>query len=389
MKHAGMFVFLSVVLIFYVALNTYLFIRAKQALSGLGTVRTVIPAVFVLWMLAYPAGRFAERALHNGCSRFMIEAGSIYLGFMVYAFLLVLLVDLARLGNHVFHFFPTAIVQSPEKAARIAGLTVLSVAALTVLFGWLNAGHPRIRQLNLEIAKPANGLTELNVAAVSDLHLGTLLGRAYLMKIAGLIRKTDPDVVFLVGDTFDEDVTEAVEKNLADVFRGIHSKYGVYAVLGNHEYYVGAEKAASYLRRAGVTVLEDQAVEIANAVVLIGRKDRTAEQMGLGRKSVSELIRDVDQSLPLILLDHQPFHLELAQKNGIDIQISGHTHHGQLFPFNWITNKVYELSWGYLRKGGSQFVVSCGVGTWGPPVRTGSVPEVLHIRIKFPANKAG
>jgi predicted MPP superfamily phosphohydrolase len=389
MKHSGFVIFLSAVLFLYAALNSYIFLRARQALSGFGAVRTTVSAFIILMMLAYPVGRFAERMLHNGWSRFLIVSGSVYLGFMTYAFLLIVLVDLVRLGNHVFHYFPSAFGQPQPTAARITGLAVLCITALTVLLGYLNACHPRVRKLNLEIAKSAKGLAELNIAAVSDLHLGTILGKGYLTKITGLINRMNPDVVLLVGDSFDEDVTDAVEQNLAEVFRGIRSKYGVYAVLGNHEYYGGVEKAASYLRQAGVNVLEDQTVEIADAFVLIGRRDRTAEQMGFGRKAIPELIRNVDQNRPLILLDHQPFHLEFAQKNGIDLQISGHTHHGQLFPFNWITNKVYELSWGYLRKGGTNVIVSCGAGTWGPPVRTGSVPEVLHVQLKFIGNKTG
>jgi len=387
MKHSAFVYFLTAVLILYAAINSYIFIRAKQALVGFGAVRVVLLAVLVLWMAAYPAGRILERILHNGCSRFLIVSGSVYLGVMIHAILLVFLIDLVRLGNFVFHYFPSSFSVLTVQTVRITGLTACVVIAMAVLSGCWNAAHPRVRKYELTIPKRAGADREMTLVAVSDLHLGTILGRKTLLKITGMINDLRPDAVLLVGDTFDEDVTEAAEQNIAEVLHGIKSRFGSYAVLGNHEYYGNAEKAASYFRQAGVTVLEDQSVIVGDSVCLIGRKDRTAEQMGSGRKAIHELLTGLDRSRPLILLDHQPFHLELAQTNGIDLQISGHTHHGQLFPFNWITNKVYELSWGYLKKGGTHVIVSCGAGTWGPPVRTGSVPEVLQIHLRFEENR--
>jgi uncharacterized protein len=383
MKHSSFIYFFIAILVLYTAINSYIFIRAKQVLAGFGWIRIVLLAVLVLWMAAYPAGRIAERTLHNGNSRFLIVSGSIYLAVMIHAFLLIILIDLIRLGNLAFHYFPSSFSVLTVQTVRITGLTACIVIALAVLSGCWNASHPRVRRYELTIHKRAGADREMNLVAVSDLHLGTILGRKYLSRIAGMINDLRPDAILLVGDTFDEDVTEAAEQNLAEVLRGLKSRFGSYAVLGNHEYYGNAEKAVSYFRLGGVTVLQDQSVTLGDSVLLIGRKDRTAEEMGTGRKAIRDLLTGLDRSRPLILLDHQPFHLELAQTNGIDMQISGHTHHGQIFPFNWITNKVYELSWGYLKKGDTQFIVSCGAGTWGPPVRTGSVPEILQIHLLF------
>ena len=111
------------------------------------------------------------------------------------------------------------------------------------------------------------------------------------------------------------------------------------------------------------------------------RDDITGNHFGSERKPLDKLLKNVDRDYPIILMDHQPFHLEEGQKNGIDLQVSGHTHHGQIFPFNFITNKVFELSWGYLQKGDTHYYVSCGVGTWGPPVRLGSRPEIIKIAL--------
>ncbi|HET7152240.1 MAG TPA: metallophosphoesterase, partial [Candidatus Kapabacteria bacterium] len=104
---------------------------------------------------------------------------------------------------------------------------------------------------------------------------------------------------------------------------------------------------------------------------------------GKQRKPLEELMRSVDKQRPVILMDHQPFRLEEAVQNGVDLQLSGHTHHGQLWPFNFITKRMYEVSWGYKKKENTHFYVSCGAGTWGPPIRTGNTPEIMHIRLSF------
>jgi uncharacterized protein len=383
MKHSSFVFFLTAALILYAAINGYIFIRARQALAGFGTVRFILLAVLVLWMAAFPAGRILERALHSGWPRFLIVSGSVYLGVLVHAFLLIVLVDLVRLGNALFHFFPSSFSVFEVQAVRITGLAVCGITAIAVLAGTWNAARPRVKTYDLTIHKAAGGERELTLVAVSDLHLGAVLGPKTLTKIAGKIAGLRPDAVLLVGDIFDEDVTDAEERNLIGILAGIRSRFGSYAVFGNHEYYGNLENARATLKKAGVTLLEDQSMMIGHSVFLVGRKDRTAEQMGAGRKEIRELLSGIDRSLPIILLDHQPFSLELAQSNGIDLQISGHTHHGQLFPFNWITNKVYELSWGYMKKGETHVIVSCGAGTWGPPVRTAGVSEIVRVRLRF------
>jgi predicted MPP superfamily phosphohydrolase len=153
-------------------------------------------------------------------------------------------------------------------------------------------------------------------------------------------------------------------------------------VTGNHEYIGGVEQAVAYLREHGVTVLRDSCVTLPSGVIIAGREDRSSSSFaGKKRKDLSEILDGADTSKPVILMDHQPFHLEEAEHAGVDFQLSGHTHHGQLWPLNYITNAIYEISWGYLRKGATQYYVSCGAGTWGPPVRLGNRPEILHFRI--------
>ena len=182
----------------------------------------------------------------------------------------------------------------------------------------------------------------------------------------------------------DEDLGPVIKQNLGEVLKKITSKYGVFAVTGNHEYIGGVEPAVKYLTEHGITELRDSFVKIDDSFYLIGREDRSGKQFGgKWRRPLEEIITGIDKEFPLILMDHQPAKLDEAEKAGIDLQLSGHTHHGQLWPFNFITKKIYELSMGYKRKGKTHYYVSCGVGTWGPPIRTGNKPEIISFTLNF------
>jgi hypothetical protein len=158
----------------------------------------------------------------------------------------------------------------------------------------------------------------------------------------------------------------------------------VIAITGNHEYIGGVEDAYKYLTEHGITVLRDASTKVADSLYVVGREDLSKKSFARGtRKPLHEVMADVDRSWPIILMDHQPFRLNEAAENGVDLQLSGHTHHGQLWPFHFITRKMYEVSWGYKKKGETHYYVSCGVGTWGPPVRIGNKPEIVNIKLAF------
>jgi len=383
MKNSNFIIFFSLVITIYGLINFYIGRRAWQALPGTGHIRYIFLGVFLFFVLAYPLGRLLERLYYCGITKFIVLIGSFYLGFMIYTFFLTLIFDILRGVNSFFHFFPAFSTKNPQKSAQIvfAGITIF--ALVIVLIGHLNALHPRIRKLKIEISKSANNLKKLNLVLVSDVHLGTIIRNSRLLKIVDEINRLNPDVVLIPGDLIDEDITPVVEQNMAESLKQIRSKYGVFACTGNHEYFSGVEQTVSYIQQSNITVLQDSVVKIAGVLYLIGRKDLMVEKFSSGRKSLKELVKGLDLNLPVILMDHQPFHLEEAEQNGIDLQLSGHTHHGQIFPFNLITKKVYEKSWGYLKKGETHYYISCGVGTWGPPVRIGNTPEIVLITLLF------
>jgi predicted MPP superfamily phosphohydrolase len=383
MKLSQIIVFLVIVLLVYGSINYYIMRRTWQALAGSPRVRWLFFGLFLFLILAYPLGRFLERGLRNSLSALIITIGAYYFALLINLLLAAVTVDLLRLGDKLFHFFPEAVRRNPQRSAELAFIVGVSAAVLTVVLGHLNTLHPRIRKLEVRIDKPACTLKELRIVLASDLHFGTVTGSSFLERIVDRINSLKPDLALLPGDIFDEDISGSRAQEVSRILKSINAPLGVFACTGNHDYYAGIERSLENLRLGGVTVLQDEAVKVADSFYLLGRKDPTALRMGEKRLPLKDIAAGCDPSLPLILLDHQPAHLQEAAQNGIDLQISGHTHAGQLFPLNLVNQLVWELYWGYRVKGKTQYYVSCGAGTWGPPVRTGSYPEVVQIRLKF------
>ncbi len=374
-----MLLFISIGLTILGLINFYILRRGGQALRGYPGARTGFYVIIGFLILAYPLGRLIGAA-------FFVRTGSFYLALMVHMFFVVVIVDLFRLANAFLKYFPAGMTTHPEKtglAVFIAG-TGISVGLLAG--GYINALHTRLRTLDVRIEKPAGaGRTRFNAVMASDIHLGTIMGSRRLEAIVARINALGPDIVLLPGDIVDESVSAAEEEKMTATLKMIRAPLGVYAVLGNHDYYSGLAKNLGYLVKGGIRVLQDEAVLVGDSFILAGRKDPTALRQHEARKPIGEILEAAgfDRAIPVVLMDHQPLRLGEASDAGVDLQLSGHTHAGQLFPLNLINKKIWEQYWGYLRKGATQYYVSCGVGTWGPPVRTGSVPEIVQVKIEF------
>jgi predicted MPP superfamily phosphohydrolase len=384
MNKLNVAIFFTVFFTLYGLINFYVFLRGWQAIPPDSSLR--IPYVVVFWALAlsFIAGRFLERIAISTFSDIVVWVGSFWLAAFAYFMLLALLIDVLRLANYVVPFFPSFITRNYVRAKEITALGAVLLVAGALVAGYFNARTPRLRTLNLHIDKSVDSLRSLNLAVASDIHLGTIIGRSRLDAIVKTINALDPDLILLPGDIVDEDLGPVIKQNLGEMLRKLKARYGVLAITGNHEYIGGVEEACGYLEEHGITVLRDTSVRINNGLFVVGREDRSISQFARKkRKPLHELMTQVDKRLPVILMDHQPFGLDEAVGQGVDLQLSGHTHHGQLWPFQFITKAVYELSWGYLKRGSTHIYVSSGVGTWGPPVRIGNTPEIVNIRLTF------
>ncbi len=384
MKSWFFVLFISVVLAIYSAINYYIIKRGLEVFPAGSDYRNYFVILIIILAASYLVGRILENVSINAFSSSLIWIGAFWLGIMTYLFLMILLIDILRSINSFLPFFPEFITSNYQRTKTITAIVITVIALSTVLLGHLNTRFPVLKKLEIKLDKPAGNLKSLRAVVFSDVHLGTIIGRGYLRKIVDQVNDLKPDIILIPGDIIDENIEPVLEYNIGEILVQFKSKYGVYAVTGNHEYIGGVEKAKEYLASHNIKLLNDESILIDSSFYLVGREDRAISQFtNRKRKSLNEIMKSVDKLFPVILMDHQPFNLDEAVENGVDIQLSGHTHHGQLYPFNYITNAIYELSWGYLRKENTHFYVSCGVGGWGPPIRTNSRPEILLIEIKF------
>ncbi|MCI0513119.1 metallophosphoesterase [candidate division KSB1 bacterium] len=382
MKIMNFLIFLSVFLTIYGSINYYIFIRGWQTLPGSGWYRGLYLLVFLTFSLAFVAGRILERFCHCLASDFFVWLGSFWLAAMLYFFLIIVMLDLLRLVNHwvsVLDLAPAPYL----KLKQIIGLVAVSTVILLITVGHWNATHVRVKTLKLTLNKAAT-VNSLNIVMASDIHLGTIIGKKRFCRMVEKINALTPDLVLFPGDIMDEDLGPVIKENLGEALEKIQAKYGVIAITGNHEYIGGVEAATRYLQDHQIIVLRDSVLKLVDSIFIIGREDRMINRFTPHkRKSLSDLMQQVTPGDPVLLMDHQPVDLNEAVKNGVDLQLSGHTHHGQLWPLNYVTQLVYEISWGYRKIGHTHFYVSCGVGTWGPPVRLGNQPELVQIILNF------
>jgi len=214
-----------------------------------------------------------------------------------------------------------------------AGATLLLL--LIVFLGWgsRNAWSTVIREHPIQIDKSIGTSTPLTIAVASDLHLGNIVGNRHLRRMVAEINKMEADVILLAGDVLDDSIEPFVRNRMSEQLKQLKARHGVYAVLGNHEYYGGSiQEYTDRMSSIGIKVLQDEVVEVAGTYI-VGRKDKTAETMEAGgRVSVSSLLEGLDLTRPVIMMDHQPTGFDVAAKAGVDILLSGHTHRGQIAP---------------------------------------------------------
>lgn len=384
LKTGAFILFFTIVLVVYGLVNSYIFTRGLQAIPVGSSWRPWYIAGFWFVASTFILARILERAYPCGFTGVITWIGSFWLAFMLYFILIALLIDFARMINYFVHIFPQIIYADYPRTKLILLFVSLATVTLVVAGGFINARIPRVKKLELHVRKVVHGEKSLNIVMASDIHLGTIIAKRKANRLVETINALHPDIVLFAGDLVDEDLAPVIKNNLGANLNQISARFGVYGITGNHEFIGGAEAAVKYLREHGVSILRDTAVLIDQRFFLVGRDDRDKSRFtGKPRKELAEIMEHVDRSFPVILMDHQPFKLEKAEALGVDLQLSGHTHHGQLWPFNYITKAIYELSSGYKQIGQTHFYVSNGFGTWGPPVRLGNRPEIVQIILIF------
>lgn len=381
MKSYAVWIFFSIVSVVYFLINYYVVSRGIKALEG-----AYYTNIFKwgYWILAWSfiVGQVLERGEPTLFARIITHIGSVWLALFLYLLLFVIAVDIIRLLNSWLHFVPNPIF------SFIANGKLLFISAWILAFsitaaGWLNARYPRVHNVEITIDKEIKGYDELKIVLATDIHMGAMIGKKRISEMVDKINAQNPDIVLLGGDLVDHNPLFMKYEKIGPEFSRIKSPLGIYAVAGNHEFIGHAQISIDYLQQYGVQYIRDTLINVQGILQIAGRDDRERLQHeGTPRKQIEAVMKNIKPDLPLILMDHQPMEYASAAKYGVDLMVSGHTHKGQLWPFGYITNAIFENDYGLMIKGKTNYYTSSGYGTWGPPVRTGNRPELVVITVK-------
>lgn len=369
----GFALFISLFLTLYGGMHYYGFLKVRKALA-LGPVHQAALALFLLFMVISPvAVRWAERAGLEDLGRVLAYAGYTWMGF------LFLFVCLGLSADALMLLLPRGLHPTPP-------LFLMGTAGLAVLFtlyGMHEALEVRVERVSIPLSKIGEPPGRIRIAQISDVHLGLLFREQRLQGVLDAVRAANPDLLVSTGDLVDGDTDGLFE--VLEMLRVIRPPLGKFAVIGNHEVYAGLQRSLQFMTEAGFRVLRDEAVTLPECLSLAGIQDPAVGGGGDARRALErEILLGLPKDLPSILLKHRPS-VEEGSEGLFDLQLSGHTHNGQIFPFSLLVRWVHPRIAGlYPLASGSFLYVSRGSGTWGPPIRILSPPEVTVIDLVAP-----
>lgn len=374
------------ILAFYSATNYYignkLFIWLQLLLPNINGILFWGIYIFcaITPLLAVLLSNYRVTGSLSTITSFIGRLGDHWMGIYFYLLLITIIVDFILLAGRLLNLIPTPLNGDIH---FLSGLMIV-----LAVFGLCSYGHyhaNQIKNVSYDIQIPKKMVNNhLKIIMLSDLHLGYTNDVAYLEKIVNKINDMDPDIVCIVGDIFNGSYYALVDAEKAEgLMRGIQSTYGVYASLGNHDAGSTYNDMIAFFEKSEITLLNDENTMIADQIVLVGRKDSSPiGDQGEERTNIADQLAQIPSDLPIIVMDHQPSHISEYGEN-VDLILSGHTHQGQIFPANLITNAIFEIDYGHYQKSqdSPQVIVSSGVGTWGPPMRIGTDSEIVEIFI--------
>ncbi|MDD2326947.1 MAG: metallophosphoesterase [bacterium] len=368
--------------IIHLTLNLLVFLKGWHAFDGKRTARLFLVVIFATELLLYATGFFLYRHLPEPLVQQIRVMGTSWMLFLLYSGGLWLITDLITLAVLRQLRRPLYSLRCwPRKRKMLLFILPMMLVTGIMTHGRYRFMHPVVEQLPVTVGKSAGSHDSLRIAVIGDLHLGWMIDRSHARRFVDLILAQQADMILFVGDIFDSQLEPVLQQEMDQELRRLSAPLGVFTCTGNHEYRYDSEEKIALLQEAGITVLRDSAVLIDSAFYVVGREDRVITD----RKSTEEILRDsrVNRSMPLILLNHTPDNLAEEAEAGIDIALYGHTHHGQAFPGNLITEWLFEVAHGYKKKGETHIYVTSGIGLVGPQYRIGTQSEIALITVRF------
>lgn len=371
-------------IIVQIILSGYVLWRGYQALPSHKMVRIPFAAFFIAELIIYFIGYFASKHLPFEALHSFAWIGTTWMIFISYFSVFLILYDLVRYIDKKKDFLPEAFKLQKRKIRCYYYFSTLAIVVGIMIYGNYQFRNPSVQEFNLTVEKLSPNIKEIKIVVATDIHAGFLIDKDILKRNVSLIMEQKPDIILLVGDLIDYDIRSVRLHKMEEEFRQLKAPLGVYASTGNHEYIeLDEEKPEEKINwlsnEAGLTVLRDQAVMIDSSFYVIGREDDKFK----ARKSLSEIMKNVDERYPVIVMNHEPHNIEQEVEEGADIALYGHTHNGQVFPNNILVKRLYEIPYGYAKRGNTNIYVSSGLGLAGPQYRIGSVSEIAVFNVRF------
>jgi predicted MPP superfamily phosphohydrolase len=367
----------------YGAVHLYVFLKARTAL-GLGLGISIGLALFLATMVLAPVVvRLLDRHGLLLAARIFAYFGYTWMGLLFFFFWMSLCLDFYNLCIRLLSLISSSSTARLLWTGKSAFAFLVFATIALGLYSMIEAWHIRLQRLSLRTTKLPAQVKQLTIVQISDLHLGLMVGERRLRPMLDLIKKAEPDLLVCTGDLVDAQMDHL--NHLADMLAEIHPPLGKFAVTGNHEFYAGIKQSQLFLTMAGFTLLRGESRNVGGLLTLVGVDDPAASYRqldnGIPAKEESLLLSGLDQKILTLLLKHRP-EVEQASLGHFDLQLSGHTHKGQIFPFSLVTRVYYPMQDGLYRLDkGSLLYVSRGTGTWGPPMRFLSPPQVTVIKV--------
>ena len=362
--------FISALLIFLTA-NYYVALRLYQLIPENLFVRIAFIAIFTICAGSLFVFFPLYKHLSFTVAGLLYRVGTAWFIAFGYFFLLFIIIDLLKVSNNFFQFMNKDMVQFWTHHNYISFFSVIGAVIILLFIGNINYHKKRKVHFNIETSKLSTNKERVRIVAISDLHLGYTIGAKELKDWVRMINNENPDIVVIGGDLIDNNTDIVFEMGLHKILKDIHAPLGVYACLGNHEYISGKPESMRFHEESNITVLKDTIYNVTDNITLIGRDDVSNKN----RKPLGAIMNGVDENQFKLLLDHQPSNLDDAVKENIDLQFSGHTHKGQIFPFSLIAESMFENPHGMIQKGLTWIYVSSGLGIWGGKFRIGTQSE--------------
>ena len=360
----------------YLFPNIYLYFRIRNLFIG-KKYRLWYTFIYLLIAAIYPlADRISEHTV-NPFIRILSSISGYLLPFFLYLFLFILVFDLFLLVNRWIRI----VSAGTRKSFSFRWYTFTSLLFLSigiVVAGAINLNTIRVSKYTIDLQRKHSSIEHLRIAYVADIHLQQNTRIRFIEQLVRKVNVLKPDLMLYGGDIVEGDNENETTKEIESTLRKIVTRYGTYGVPGNHEFYGGQDKG-DFFQKAGIKLLCDTMVTIDNSFLLAGRNDQHFNQ----RKDIRAILEGVTPDLPIILMDHRPTDIQQISYSAVDVQFSGHTHNGQMFPINLITKRIYELSWGHKKIRNTHFFVTSGLRLWGPPVKTAGKSEIMLVDAFF------